>query len=560
MSAVHPLEYKLLLGWTWRDCNALFALMLLPLVWGATASAEMVPVAPEASEWIYTGVRCEAVTTYPSEEAAIQGGVALYNGYCGNARVASRGVWGTTSAPMWGACGSTSRYPKFSLGVENINARHVKIAFCNGQDGWYVYRTRTVRCPPGYSNSSNQCLPTGENIAKAPSGCEPGAGVAVVGNPINLSSRSKQETTADIVVDATKGWVFKRYYSSRAHYHGGRMGKHWRHTFERRLVETKNGVIISVALYRDDGQVLRFSLLNGAWKADGDIDYRLVGLDIPSSTARWQVTTPRDEIETYDEHGNLSQVADRQGQVTTLSYDDNRWIKSIRYPNEAELTLTYHASGLLKLVQLSDDIFVKYKYSSANLLSQVNNSEGDFSALHYEDARFPGALTGLTDERGIRFATWAYDELARPTLSEHAGGVDRTSLTYHSDGKITVANALGKQAVYSFKFVNGLKRVSSVQGTPSLNCAGANRAYTYTPDGRLKSKTDWKGHLTTYDYNERGLEVSRTEAAGTPHARTITTEWHPTLFLPVMVTEPRRITHYTYDDQGRQLSQSVTQR
>ncbi len=39
-----------------------------------------------------------------------------------------------------------------------------------------------------------------------------------------------------------------------------------------------------------------------------------------------------------------------------------------------------------------------------------------------------------------------------------------------------------------------------------------------------------------------GLETSRTEAAGTAQARTITTDWHPTLFLPVQVSEPGRIT------------------
>lgn len=46
----------------------------------------------------------------------------------------------------------------------------------------------------------------------------------------------------------------------------------------------------------------------------------------------------------------------------------------------------------------------------------------------------------------------------------------------------------------------------------------------------------------------------------TLQARTITTGWHPTLFLPVTVTEPAQITHYTYDTQGRQLSQTATPR
>ena len=65
----------------------------------------------------------------------------------------------------------------------------------------------------------------------------------------------------------------------------------------------------------------------------------------------------------------------------------------------------------------------------------------------------------------------------------------------------------------------------------------------------VKTKTDNQGHLTTYAYNARGLEISRTEAAGTPQARSISTEWHPSFFLPLVVTEPGRVTRYQYDEQ-----------
>ncbi|KAB0560199.1 RHS repeat protein, partial [Pseudomonas aeruginosa] len=58
----------------------------------------------------------------------------------------------------------------------------------------------------------------------------------------------------------------------------------------------------------------------------------------------------------------------------------------------------------------------------------------------------------------------------------------------------------------------------------------------------------------------RGLETSRTEAAGTAQARTITTDWHPTLFLPVQVSEPGRITRYQYDAEGRKTGETVTTR
>ncbi|HHL2418707.1 TPA: RHS repeat domain-containing protein, partial [Pseudomonas aeruginosa] len=88
----------------------------------------------------------------------------------------------------------------------------------------------------------------------------------------------------------------------------------------------------------------------------------------------------------------------------------------------------------------------------------------------------------------------------------------------------------------------------------------SNSTFTYDDQGLLTSKRDNNGNLTTYQYNVRGLETSRTEAAGTAQARTITTDWHPTLFLPVQVSEPGRITRYQYDAEGRKTGETVTTR
>ena len=178
----------------------------------------------------------------------------------------------------------------------------------------------------------------------------------------------------------------------------------------------------------------------------------------------------------------------------------------------------------------------------------------------YEDERNPKLLTGITDERGVRYATWSYDELGRATSSEHANGTDRVEIAYNDDGSSTVTNELGKKATYRFQTIQGIKRITAIKGEPSPNCPNSNSTFTYDDRGLLKTKTDNKGIVTTYDYNERGLEVSRTEASGTAQARTVTTEWHPSLYLPLAVTESDRITRYQYDDQGRQLSRTVENR
>lgn len=172
----------------------------------------------------------------------------------------------------------------------------------------------------------------------------------------------------------------------------------------------------------------------------------------------------------------------------------------------------------------------------------------------------PDPIVGIDEICGVRPATCADDNQGCALSSKHAGGAEKVTVAYNADGSSTVTNALGKRTTYRFQTIQGIRRITAIEGEPSANCPNSNSTFTYDDRGLVKTRTDNKGHVTTFDYNDRGLEVSRTEAYGTPQARTVITEWHPTLFLPLTVTEPDRVTTYRYDDQGRQLSQSVSQR
>jgi YD repeat-containing protein len=60
--------------------------------------------------------------------------------------------------------------------------------------------------------------------------------------------------------------------------------------------------------------------------------------------------------------------------------------------------------------------------------------------------------------------------------------------------------------------------------------------------------------VTEYQYDDQNREISRTEAAGAPEARTVTTEYHYKLNQPVKIIEPDLITEMTYDAAGHLLS------
>jgi YD repeat-containing protein len=81
---------------------------------------------------------------------------------------------------------------------------------------------------------------------------------------------------------------------------------------------------------------------------------------------------------------------------------------------------------------------------------------------------------------------------------------------------------------------------------------------SYDANGNVSLRTDFKGVQTSYTYDlTRNLELTRVEAVGTSVARTITTAWHSKWRLPVLIAEPKRITTFSYDDNGNLLSKSV---
>ena len=367
----------------------------------------------------------------------------------------------------------------------------------------------------------------------------------IAGNPINFAIGNKFQTERDHLSINNSPLYFTRSYNS--------LDGLWRHNFSTYLRFAGSE---HISLVRHDGRESFFTV-SGVTITPVSTD---LGVLTKTGATGWHYVSTDNEHFTFDIRGKLTHWSNTQGQSYQLAYSGNQITVTNNIGNT--LTLTEDADHQ-PLALSAPDVQITYTYNTNKRLTSVNRTVGGQTSqrqYHYEVAGKPDLLTGITDERGVRYATWAYDDQGRAISSEHADGADKVTVAYNSDGTVSVTNELGKVARYSFQTILGVKRITAIDGEPSPNCPNSNSTFTYDDRGLLKTKTDNKGNLTTYDYNERGLEISRTEASGTPQARTITTDWHADWFLPVTITEPDRITQYTYDSQGRQTSQSVTQR
>lgn len=312
-----------------------------------------------------------------------------------------------------------------------------------------------------------------------------------------------------------------------------------------------------------DTQINTFNRANGSYIVFRDIDsnwqpIRPGNIELAKETDNWILTTANDSKEVYDEEGKLLTITTRSGQITNYNYDDDGRLSTVTDHFGKTINYQYDDSGRLIIITTPDGD-LNYSYDSIGRLDNVTYPDSTQRNYHYEDNAFPNHLTGITDENGDRYATWAYDTEGRAVLSEHADGVEKVEFIYNPDGTTTVSDSVGAVRIYNFVVIQGDLKVSHINGDRCVTCPnGGVQAYSYDTNGFVTSETDWNGNTTTYSHDARGLELNRTVAAGTPDARTITTEWHPQFSLPTKITEPGRITEYTYDAQGRQRSRSVS--
>ena len=423
-----------------------------------------------------------------------------------------------------------------------------------GFNAGYTYR-RGTSCPDDMEYNSetgtcetldNDCDPTIlECLARAEKGSPDFCPSPYAGNPINFAIGNKFQQEIDYQASGNSVLKLSRSYNS--------VDGLWRHNYSTNLRTTDSTQ--TIALVTASGKEF-FYTSDGSTITSASTD---LGVLSQTSTG-WLFAASDNERFTFNTAGKLTHWTNTQGQSYQLAYSGSQITVTDNLGNSLSLS---EDANHQPLSLSASDVQITYSYNANKLLTSVNRTMGGQTTqrqYHYEISGKPDLLTGITDERGVRYATWAYDDQGRAISSEHADGADRVSVAYNSDGTVSVTNELGRVATYSFQTIRGVRRITSIEGEPSPNCPNSNSTFTYDDRGLLKTKTDNKGNVTTYDYSERGLETSRTEASGTPQARTITTDWHADWFLPVTITEPDRITQYTYDTQGRQTSQSVFQR
>jgi YD repeat-containing protein len=321
------------------------------------------------------------------------------------------------------------------------------------------------------------------------------------------------------------------------------------------------------------------------------------------------------ELRYDDAQEGVTEVYTASGQLTTMAWPEGRRL-DFTYSDANTPTAIASAGGLLlqvtdtngrslsfaygapagfgiRLASVTDAAgqTVTLAYDSRNNLNSLQWPDGTTRSFHYESSDLPWALTGVSDEKVRRHATFGYDAEGRAVSSEHAGGVSRYSVSYATPPSLAVneqfdGSTLRRQVGWTLPqgtVVTGPTGTASQWQATSLNgrnfliarsqAAGAGsangmRAQGYDAHGYVASQDDFNGTRMCFSNDpERNMQLARVEglaagadcavltAASLPaKARKTSTQWHPDWRRPIKVAEPGQITTSVYNGQPDPLN------
>lgn len=435
-------------------------------------------------------------------------------------------------------------------------------------------------------------------------------------NPVQPGSGRKRFQEADYSGAGAHPLNLQRLYSSRwmdgaavtglapiATWDGG-----WRHSYQASLTLRADG---GLRAFRPDGSMRglsRSASVANTWTSVSSRDTVVALADAAGQRTGYTYAAATDDgTETYDAGGKLLSRRERNGWTTTLTYSDAATplavaprpglLIAVRNQFGRELKFTYDAAGRVAELLPPGAISgtpagsaaspIRYVYDepaslapgvpAAGQLTSVTWQDGALKRYHYEDGRWPQAVTGITDEAGVRYGSYTYDGEGRVTRSELAGGVDRLDFAYGTDasGKPTTtvtdysgAGGTATSRSYAFTDIGGVRFAATVSAPCSL-CGNTQQSSTYNAAGDPVRTVAHDGSVTFYAYDAKGRETERaTFAASYSGATTrpalvnatqvVSTQWHATFNLPAQVAEPGKTSAYAYDGNGNLVGQSWT--
>lgn len=340
-----------------------------------------------------------------------------------------------------------------------------------------------------------------------------------------------------------------------------------------------------------DGNTIIFGNAADYPPTSGDIKDRAVPVMNGAELAGFTIYKGQSgDVEQFDRSGLLVSVTKRNGQTKTFTYSDAATDPLIapepglliQVADQAGRTLrfTYLKSPLsgVHMATMTDPLnrTTTYGYDEATAitaageppagnLTSVTHPDGSIRRYWYNEqdktsnTNLPFAMTGITDENGIRHATFKYDIKGLAISTEQDGGVNKYVFNYMNPLERTIViDPLGTSKTYWFKDILGTVKHTKIDQPDPTGTQTTFQELTHDANGNVATYRDLNGNVTSHTYDlSTNLETTRIDAVGTSAARTTSTEWNASLRARTKIAEPKRLTTFSYDAMGNLQTKTV---
>ncbi len=435
---------------------------------------------------------------------------------------------------------------------------------------WYVAHRPSQACPTRLPNYTDDgwSVEVINPVCYGPTTIAPEEQSCGVGNPTLPGTGTKVHSETDYAPSFSHPIAFERHYRSKHSVSAIQTANGWLHSYSARLYQP--ALSTSAYALRPNGEIVRFNkdATTATWKSEsGDLQLA-EQLNASGVLTGWRLTQRADNTsELFDKKGQLTHIEARNGWRLTLGYNANGQPESVTNHFGRRLTLAYDSAGRLITMTTPGGDITRYGHDTQGNLLTVTWPDGNIKRYHYEDSRFPRALTGITDESGQRIGSYTYDAQGRVSETQRASGVDRVQFSYGTDAtglpqtQITdFSSGTPTTRTYNFVQQGRVLRPSGVS-SPCPLCGSTARSTQYDAAGRKTREVSHDGSVNFYAYNAAGQETERATFPASFSSATarpalsnatsvVSTMWDGTSNLPFRIAEPGRSTTYSYSNQA----------
>jgi RHS repeat-associated protein len=334
-------------------------------------------------------------------------------------------------------------------------------------------------------------------------GLAPGQIRACRGDPVSCATGDFSEAQTDFTVGGRGvGLNLMRTYNSQAAAEGikGAFGYGWTSSFSDHLVVNKTSKVTT--LYQAEGSTVPFTEgTGGSFTAPNWTQDTLSGTE---GTGYTLTLASQIKYKFAGSSGRLESVTDRDGNATTLTYNEAGQLTTITDPVSRTVKLKYNGEGLVESAEDPMKHVVKYTYEGGNLKSVTQPAE---AGLRWQ-FKYDGShrMTEMVDGRGGKTIN-EYNGSNQVSKQEDPAG-HKLKFEYESfQTKITNENT-GSVTDEYFTSNDEPSSITRGYGTASAT----TESFAYNVGGYVTSMTDGDGHTTTYGYSTANDRTSMVDA------------------------------------------------